>query len=363
MKNILIVEDDAVLKSNISELLFTEGYNANSVSNGLEALDYIKKEIPDLIISDIMMPVMNGMELIKQVQSNAATSTIPFIFLTAKVEEQNIRLGMNSGADDYITKPFKTSELLKAVMTRLKKKENAVQHFEEMKIEIAAKVPHELRTPLVSILGYSDIILEEIDSLPRSEIKNYISRIRDAGEKIHERIEKFLIYAEVNLLDKGIKHGERIKKEVCSINQEEIQWIFTDQLKEWGRENDFLISIEEGTLKIAKNYLLVLLKESLENAVKYSKRGSPIILTGFSEEKYYKIVVKDNGCGMKSDELIRIEAFRQFETDDYKRIGVGLGLAIVKKILEIFAGKLKIKSKINENTMVTISIPIKETVK
>ena len=178
-----------------------------------------------------------------------------------------------------------------------------------MKIEIAAKVPHELRTPLVSILGYSDIILEEIDSLPRHEIKNYVSRIRDAGEKIHERIEKFLIYTEVNLLNKGIKHGERIKKEVYSINQDEIQWIFTDQLKERGRENDFLISIEEGTLKIAKNYFLVLLKESLENAVKYSKRGSPIILTGFSEEKYYKIVVKDNGCGMKSDDLKRVGSF------------------------------------------------------
>lgn len=363
MKNILIVEDDPVLKSNISDLLSAEGYNANSVSNGLEALDYIKKEMPDLIVSDVMMPVMDGMELLEHVQSNSTTSTIPFIFLTAKVDEHNIRLGMNSGADDYITKPFKTSELLNAVSARLKKRDIIVHDFEEMKIEIAAKVPHELRTPLVSVLGYSDIILEELENLSKDEIKSYIKIIRNSGEKIHERIEKFLIYTEVNLLNNGLRLGERIKQEVCSINQEEIQWIFTDQLKEFGRRNDFLVSIEEGTLKIAKNYLFIIIKELLENAVKYSKRGSPIILTGFSEEKYYKIVVKDYGCGMKSDEWMRIEAFRQFENDDYKRTGVGLGLVIVKKILEIFAGKLKINCKLNENTMVTISIPKKEIIK
>ena len=358
MKKILIVEDDPVLKSNISELLQAEGYNTNSASNGLEALNYIRKEVPDLIISDIMMPMMDGMELIKQVQSNAETATIPFVFLTAKVDAQNIRLGMNSGADDYLTKPFKTLELLDTVSARLKKKENAVQRFEEMKIEIAAKVPHELRTPLVSIFGYSDIILDEIDNLSKDEIKSYIKMIRNAGEKIHERVEKFLIYTEVELLYRGMEYGEKIKNETFLINQEEIEWNFMDLVKDKKRGDDLLISIDDYKIGIAKDYLMIIIKELLDNAVKFSKLSTQIKLTGYFENEYYKIVVSDEGCGMNKREIERIEAFRQFDRENYKREGVGLGLAIVKKILEIFKGSMSIDSKTEIGTTVTALIPV-----
>lgn len=357
MKKILVVEDDPRLKSNISELLQAEGYNTNCASNGLEALNYIREEVPDLIISDIMMPMMDGMEFIKRIQSNSNTSSIPFIFLTAKVEAFDIRNGMNLGADDYITKPFKTAELLKAVSVRLKKKENVIHHFEEMKTDIASKVPHELRTPLVSIFGYSDIILDEIDNLSNDEIKSYVKMIRSAGEKIHERVEKFLIYTELELLYTGMECGERIKNETFLINQEEFEWNFLDMVKEKGRGDDLLISIDDCTIGIAKNYLVVILKELLENAVKFSKPSTQIKLLGFSEEGYYKIVVSDEGRGINKSEIEKIEAFRQFERDGYRKEGVGLGLAIVKKILEIFKGSMSIDSRTDIGTTVTALIP------
>ncbi len=357
LKNILVVEDDPRLKSNISELLQAEGYNTHSASNGFEALNYIREEIPDLIISDIMMPMMDGMELIKRIQSNSSTASIPFIFLTAKVQAFDIRHGMNLGADDYITKPFKTTELLKAVSVRLKKKENVIHHFEEMKTDIAAKIPHELRTPLVSIFGYSDIILDEIDNLPKDEIKSYIKIIRSAGEKIHERIEKFLIYTEVELLYNGIEHGEKIKNETFYINQEEIKWIFLDPVRDMGRGDDLLISIDDCKIGMAKNYLMIIIKELLDNAVKFSKPATQIKLTGSCENVYYRIVVSDEGCGMNKRDIERIEPFRQFDRKDYKREGVGLGLAIVKKILEIFKGHMSIHSRTDIGTTVTALIP------
>lgn len=356
MNKILVVEDDKILQSNIADLLHSEGYKVLSANNGLEALNYFKEEIPDLIISDIMMPMMDGFELIKRTQLNPATSIIPFIFLTAKVDELDVRYGMNSGADDYLTKPFKAKELLDAVSTRLKKRENAARHFEEMKIEIASKVPHELRTPLVSIFGFSDLILDEINNLTQEEIIKYVTSIKQAGKRIYERVEKFLIYTEVELLIRGMLHGDRIKNETYLINQEEIEWNFRNRVEEMGRGKDFFISIEDCTLCIAKDYLMILINELLENAAKFSKPGTTIKFFGYNENEYYEIVVIDEGCGIKQEEIEQIKAFQQFERDDYKRDGIGLGLAIVKKILEIFNCKFIIENKMNKGTSVTIAI-------
>lgn len=132
MKKILVVEDDPRLNSNLAELLLAEGYTPNSAGNGIEALKCIDEEIPDLIISDISMPEMNGMELLEKVKSNLRTSSVPFIFLTAKAESYDIRNGMNLGADDYLTKPFKTSVLLDSIAVRLKKREKSIKNKDEV---------------------------------------------------------------------------------------------------------------------------------------------------------------------------------------------------------------------------------------
>jgi len=131
MKKILIIEDDENILSNVKYLLDANGYNTVTARNGLEGLNIAKKTIPDLIISDIMMPEIDGYELKKKLNSSKKTSTIPFIYLTAKADMQDLRTGMSIGADDYIVKPFKSKDLLQAVEIRLKKIiefENRVEH-------------------------------------------------------------------------------------------------------------------------------------------------------------------------------------------------------------------------------------------
>lgn len=120
-KTILIIEDDENVRKNIGELLSEEGYNILSAANGKFGMMVAKESLPDLIISDIMMPEKNGYELLKELSSLKETGHIPFLFLSAKAELNDLRKGMELGADDYLFKPFKSSELLKAVETRLKK--------------------------------------------------------------------------------------------------------------------------------------------------------------------------------------------------------------------------------------------------
>ena len=121
MKKLLIVEDDENILANVKYLLSANGYDILTAKDGLEGYQLAKKNIPDLIISDIMMPGIDGYQLKRKLDSNKKTSSIPFIFLTAKAEMQDLRMGMNIGADDYLIKPFKTKDLLQAVEIRLKK--------------------------------------------------------------------------------------------------------------------------------------------------------------------------------------------------------------------------------------------------
>jgi DNA-binding response OmpR family regulator len=123
MKKILIIEDDSLIIGSIQDLFEYEGYQVFLASNGTEGIAEAKKNLPDIIVSDIAMPGISGYDVLRQLQSDETTSGIPFIFLTAKVEKSDFRLGMELGADDYITKPFKLEELLRAVETRIRKNE------------------------------------------------------------------------------------------------------------------------------------------------------------------------------------------------------------------------------------------------
>ena len=123
MSKILVIEDDISVRSNITELLTEEGFEIFEAENGKLGITLAKKIVPDLIISDILMPEINGYEVLLELQRDESTSSIPFIFLSALTDLSNIEKGLRNGADDYLTKPYKTKDLLNAVYSRLKKKE------------------------------------------------------------------------------------------------------------------------------------------------------------------------------------------------------------------------------------------------
>jgi CRP-like cAMP-binding protein/FixJ family two-component response regulator len=121
MKKILLIEDNKDVRENTAEILQLAQYNVITAKNGKEGVELAQKEKPDLIICDIMMPVLDGHGALHLLSKNEETSSIPFIFLTAKAERGDFRKGMEMGADDYLTKPFDDVELLNAIESRFKK--------------------------------------------------------------------------------------------------------------------------------------------------------------------------------------------------------------------------------------------------
>ena len=121
MKKVLIIEDNKDVRENTADLLELADYKVDTAENGKIGVEMAKQLLPDVILCDIMMPELDGYEVLQKLSKNAKTASIPFIFLTSKAEKTDMRKGMNLGADDYLTKPFNENELLEAIESRLKK--------------------------------------------------------------------------------------------------------------------------------------------------------------------------------------------------------------------------------------------------
>ncbi len=138
MAKVLVIEDEDLVRENIAELLDAEGHDVVTAENGFLGALWAQDHLPELIICDVMMPELNGYEVLSTLNENPDTAMIPFIFLTAMADKSEIRQGMTSGADDYLTKPFSRAELLAAVNTRLAKREvlNRQYNHEHQRAEV-----------------------------------------------------------------------------------------------------------------------------------------------------------------------------------------------------------------------------------
>ncbi len=130
MNTILVIEDNTEMRENICEILELAAYTVYSAENGKQGVELALAQVPDLIVCDIMMPVLDGYGVLHLLSKNARTASVPFIFLSAKAERSDVRRGMELGADDYLSKPFDDSELLAAVESRLRKHERTSKPYE-----------------------------------------------------------------------------------------------------------------------------------------------------------------------------------------------------------------------------------------
>ena len=132
MFKILIVEDTLAIREEVCDILVLEGYEVCQAANGQMGFNVALKELPDLIISDILMPKLNGFEMFEKLQKNKKTKSIPLIFLSAKGEKADVRTGMNAGAEDYLVKPVNTDELITVVKRKIEKQQLIKENLEKL---------------------------------------------------------------------------------------------------------------------------------------------------------------------------------------------------------------------------------------
>ena len=133
MNKILVIEDQPQMRKNLATILEMEGFQAITAENGRRGVELVRAEKPDLVVCDVMMPDMDGHAVLRTLRAAPPTATIPFIFLTAKGDGVYLRSGMNLGADDYLTKPVSSADLLTAVRVRLARHQNHQAEIESAK--------------------------------------------------------------------------------------------------------------------------------------------------------------------------------------------------------------------------------------
>ena len=138
MKKILVIEDNAEVRENLEEILELSGYEVLTAEDGKLGVEIALKEMPDLVLCDVMMPRLDGFGVLNILSKKSSTADIPFVFLTAKTEKSDFRRGMNLGADDYVTKPFYKDELLTVIETRLRKSEQIRKKFDRTENGLSA---------------------------------------------------------------------------------------------------------------------------------------------------------------------------------------------------------------------------------
>jgi DNA-binding NarL/FixJ family response regulator len=174
MKKILVIEDEPEMRRNLATILRLEKFEPVSAENGKIGVELAKKEKPDLILCDVMMPGLDGYGVIAALRANSETVTIPFIFLTAKGEKPDIRAGMNLGADDYLTKPVAKADLLAAIRSRLERAfQQAIPEF---------KPNFDSSKPLEEILDLTPRVAETLLWLSQGKTNGEIATILGNSE-------------------------------------------------------------------------------------------------------------------------------------------------------------------------------------
>ena len=343
MKKILIIEDQLAISEEVNDWFTFEGFETFTASNGRAGVELAKGQIPDLIVCDIMMPGMDGREVLAALRKNPATRMIPFVFITALAGREDIRSGMDLGADDYIIKPFTRNEMLNAVKIRLEKTGDFKMHTDsalnELRDSIILHLPHELLTPLNGILGASYLLKDPDIHFNTAKRVELGENLQLSATQLFRLFRNYLIYAQLQLNE--IKNN---RNSVLNNPGQLCETITTETAKGYDRSNDLELSIAEGNIPIEETEFKKIVEELTDNAFKFSQPGQKVIVNCGTENNTFRLIVKDYGRGMLAADIHKIGASMQFDRKIQEQRGSGLGLIIAKRLIELYDGKLFIES-------------------
>lgn len=344
----------------IGETLKCYGFDTMLAGDGATGIELARREHPDLIICDVNMPDLDGYETLTRLRQQEATATTPFIFLSGAVERPSVRQGMELGADDYLTKPFLPSELMKAVNTRLGKQavieRQTEKKLNELRGNITLALPHELRTPLNGIMGLSQILIEDYATLPPAEVLESATFIHESALRLHRLIENFLVFAQIEMMA-----GSDLTLQALSsrtVAEPIIGKAALEMAVKANRESDLAFSVAPATVAVIADNLKKITEELVDNAFKFSASGSPVRVVGREDGGNFELTVTDQGRGMTREQISKIAPHVQFERNVYEQQGAGLGLTIAKRLAEIQGGKLFVESEPGLRTTVRVSFPL-----
>ena len=201
MTHILVIEDDEAILQNIIDVLELEGYETASATNGAVGINLARRELPDLILCDIMMPIFDGYDVLRELRQDPITAEIPFIFLTALTDRNSMRQGMEMGADDYIPKPFSSEEMLTAIETRLSRVDTfghlGARELDKAKSSLSRMVAQELQIPLKGINAVIELLSRQRGQLSEQEMDELIELLGTNSRRLTRVVDQLVFTVQI----------------------------------------------------------------------------------------------------------------------------------------------------------------------
>ena len=343
---VLLIDDESIIRAGVRMALEGAGFRVADAGNAELGIQMARELKPDLILCDIRLPDMSGLKVVETLHSQPDIAEIPVILLTGETRASEIRLGMETGAQDYLCKPVQVGDLLRAVTKRCEmaatRKRLNQDRLREQTAALGRLLGHEIRTPL-GVIGPAAELLELYHSEADSEEFRYVLDFLKKGtDRITTVVKRLELYA-------------GLMKSQGTTSQSPGPWdgtparqLVTDVslalARQYSRSEDLHLELEEVHPQVEAELLRVCVQELLDNALKFSRKGSPIRLTLQSRDGHAQLVCTDIGPGMTGEQIRQIEAFQQFQRESREQQGLGLGLAIVQLIANRTRGKLSLVS-------------------
>jgi len=374
--NVLVVDDEPNNFDVIETFLSEQDYQLYYASSGDSALSILDTVKPDLILLDVMMPGIDGMEVCQRIKAMPAWESVPIIMVTALTGKEDLARCLNAGADDFIGKPVNSMELRARVnsMMRIKQQYDSIKNLSDLQSQtiavlqnslrelsgnLASSLPHELNTPLNGIVGAIGILLEEYETMPPEEIKEFLLLAQESSTRLEKLTRKFLTYVYLELSPHKLTSSRAIQiQQQKGSDTTFITSIAQEQAKRDKRSEDLFCDLDDAVVTVSSQDMRSIICELLENAFKFSKAGTEVKLSGKVVNNYLHLAIADHGWGMTEDQISKVGAFMQFERKVHEQQGAGLGLKIVTKIVESYGGKFSITSVYKQKTTVNLELPL-----
>lgn len=386
--SILVVDDNPRNLQLISTLLAKSGYKVSAVNSGMKAIKFVREKKPDLILLDVMMPEMNGYETCNQIRVDPEADEIPIIFLTAKSEIEDIITGFKQGAVDYITKPFKSEEVLirlkthlqlRASRAQLREKNAELEQLNKQLIETRAIIKedanrlkalnaekdrffsiiaHDLRGPLSGSMGLAEVLSKNARELSIDEIAEYSSALFSSTSDMYKLLLNLLDWARLQM---GLVNYKPIAVDAAVLIQEGLS-----MYEGVAKEKQLVVkqNLEENLVFfVDENMIKSVMRNLISNAIKFTPKSGTITINAYkSANDAGTIEVIDTGIGIPlhmQNKLFRLdENVSRSGTEGEESTGIGLLLS--RDIVEKNKGLLTFESEEDRGSVFRAELPLKK---